>query len=106
MEDNHILQKVAESLTGGHPHNKLLCFGSCADDMEMVMFLMDLEFDPVRITFGSDGEVTIHADGYAYHMFSIAQLQMITRAAKKAARIWADLIAAEQMASPENGKDL
>ena len=52
------------------------------------MFLMDVEYDPVRITYGIEGEISIHADGHTYHMFTSDQLEFIAAMSAEAAKMW------------------
>lgn len=89
MQDvSKTMRDFEEELVGGHRHGVLLTLESDGDDPDVVMFMMDAEYDPVRITYDPDGGISIHADGHKYHMFTAHQLEFIAEKAAEAVDIW------------------
>ncbi|MFA8385435.1 MAG: hypothetical protein ACEPO2_07405 [Pelagibaca sp.] len=86
------MEEFKKYLTGGFEHNKLLHLKD-GDDDKIVMFMMDAEFDLVRIEYGPEDDVSIYADGHDYHMFSADQLQFIADQVEDAMEMWEDIFA-------------
>jgi len=80
------LRDFEKELFGGHSPGHL--HGYVGDDGYCArVFLMDAEYDPVRITFDGDGDATIHADEYKWHTFTADQLRFIASKAPAGARM-------------------
>jgi len=90
---SNTLKNYEKRLFGGYEPNVLHIMRADEDGEEVVvdivMFMMDAEYDPVRLTFGYDGEVSIHADEYKYHAFTAGQLLFIAEKSAEARSIWA-----------------
>jgi hypothetical protein len=82
------MENFERHLTGGLEHGTLHMLEHDENGDEIVMFMMDAEYDPVRITYGGDGEISIHADGHQYHMFTVDQLQFIASKSPEAIAMW------------------
>jgi len=85
---NSELNGFCEELTKGFEHGTLHCLTHDENGPELVMFLMDAEFDPVRLTFGPEGDVTFHADGNKWLSFTPDQLRFIAGKVPEAVKIW------------------
>lgn len=83
-----ILKEFAERLTGAHQHGVLHMLLDPDTGPVLAMFIMDSEFDPVRITYCPEGLISIHADGHKWHMFSADQLEFIAEKAGEAVALW------------------
>lgn len=80
-----------EHLTGGFEHGKLLMLESTENgqpSLDCVLFFMDAEYDPVRVTFDTDGLATIHADGHKWHVFTEEHLDMLATFSSDAPDFW------------------
>jgi hypothetical protein len=87
------MKELEEFLVGGFEHGELHLLKHKERGMELVMFLMDAEYDPVRITYCPEGLISIHADGHQWHMFDADQLEFIKEKAVEAVEIWEDYYA-------------
>lgn len=110
MHTDPQLDEFERYLTGGFEHNVLhfVMQGPADDDPEgtpdeptIVMFMMDVEYDPVRITFDPEGGYPIiHADGHEWHTFTPEQLEFIVEKSREAAAMWEELVRAEGFEPP------
>jgi hypothetical protein len=66
------LQNYVERLCGGYEPYKLHVI-----DDEVTMFMMDGEFDPIRVTFDYDGGAYIHPGDYRHVLLSTDQLKFL-----------------------------
>ncbi|MGY9049164.1 hypothetical protein P775_04270 [Puniceibacterium antarcticum] len=92
MQTDKRLKDFEEYLTGGYEHGVLHLLEDNVNGPEIVMFMMDVEYDPVRISFGIEGEISLHADGHTYHMFTPEQLQFIAETSVDAQEMWEDYL--------------
>ena len=89
MEDvNEKMRKLEMELVGGHEHCVLHLLELDGAEPDVVMFIMDAEYDPVRVTYDPGGGISIHADGHKYHMFTAHQLEFIAEKAEEAKDMW------------------
>ncbi|QLH15883.1 hypothetical protein HYQ43_17275 [Paracoccus pantotrophus] len=84
------LGEFERHLTGGFEHGKLMFLENSDPSIgtELVMFFMDVEYDPVRVTFDPEGMASIHSDGHKWHMLSADQLMMLSDMCEEAVRMW------------------
>lgn len=81
------MKKFEESLTGGRALRKwhFLPAQNEYDDGEVaVLFFMDVEYDPVRVTYDFDSCLSIHADCHKWHTFSPEQMEWLAEKAREA----------------------
>jgi hypothetical protein len=82
LETKRRMKELEESLTGGYKHGVWHFLFRKVDDSEQmveeaVLFFMDVEYDPVRVTYQGEGCINIHADGNAWVCLSDKQLEFL-----------------------------
>lgn len=104
MSREKTIKRFEELLTGGYEHwviHKLWKPPADSDpegskgELALVMFLMGADYDPVRIEFQPEGDVSIFADGHEWHLFSPNQLRMIADKAEVAAAMWEEIMGSD-----------
>jgi len=80
------LKEVERAWFGGHDAGDLYIAdhgeGPCA-----TMNLMDADYDPLRITFGAEGEACLHTDGCDWVSLTKSQLRFIASRCDAGARM-------------------
>lgn len=82
------LHHFYETMTGGYPVDKALIVCDDFGQPSVVAYLVDIEVDVVRVTFDSDGVITIVSEDYSYISVDTGLLKQLIKLAKAAARLW------------------
>jgi len=78
------LDSYEKNICDGNKPGKLF-LKDYGDGVCVNMWIMDYEYDPIRIAFGIDEEITIFPGENKWVMFAPHQLEYIAERAKKAA---------------------
>lgn len=71
------LKKYERELFGGHDAGEIFAFDRGGAGLEATMYMMDAEYDPVRITFDIEGGVKINADNNKWVNLTPSQLRFL-----------------------------
>lgn len=75
------LTEFEESLTEGYKHGEWHYIWDTTEHSGQqrvaVLYFMDAEYDPVRVTFDFDEGIEIHADGAMWHTLTADQLRWL-----------------------------
>ena len=83
------LESFFDHICGDMPREELVMVILPDGTVEIVTFLIDLEMDPVRVTFANDpAAAIIHADDYKYCMLTPYHLDLLSELAERAQIIW------------------
>jgi len=86
---NNPLENYFDIICGDLPRDKLVSVILPNGQLELLAVMMDVEMDPLRITFDRDkGDAVIHANGQKWHMLSAAQLRILAGLSERAKDIW------------------
>ena len=86
------LTDFEKELFGGYAAGELHLAKTDDGDRVAQMFLMDAEYDPVRITFGPDDEVVFHPGGNKWLTFTADQLRFVAAQAEAAGAMTRDAL--------------
>jgi len=86
------LDTYEHHLFDGNPTHELLPVEDDGQIVAFEMFLMDADYDPIRVTFDCDGIAEIDTSEFDYVSLSGAQLAFLAKMAAKAKRKFETLV--------------